>query len=492
MPASRRSLLTLGATGVLAGGAAVVLADATTKTPAAAATTTAATATTATATTASATPDWVNVVELGADPAGGTDAASYFATAIAAVQANGGGVVYVPAGTYLIKSTVECYPRSGTTYAPVYFVGDGAWATVIEFAGSGDCFRVYDNTTYGSRTKWGGGFIGITIDGAKSSGTAAGLHVGDLLQYELDLTVQNFYGTDGIGVHLDNNYYWTEQLYGRIYAQNCTSHVVFDWTSATSSTSSGSFERCDLDIYIDQINPAFDGLVLRNGAYIANGSLKLRGNFGKSTTSVSSAALRLTGYVTANGYTSGSGILNSMLDIGVEGSSGSYTPQSIYFDSSENSISECYGALNFGAAGTTFTASNNDNNVFSFLGQTTGDSTLPGQWATYSSGFPAGITGHVAFKVLPTGHEVMVSWALTIASGTTLKSGSTIVAVNTKFAYGDNKIIPGNNDGGGLTGNVYAPAYLTPAGNFQYAGPSYVGSGNSWWFGQGVYTLALG
>jgi hypothetical protein len=98
----------------------------------------------------------------------------------------------------------------------------------------------------------------------------------------------------------------------------------------------------------------------------------------------------------------------------------------------------------------------------------------------------------VAFKVLPTGHEVMVSWALTIASGTTLKSGSTIVAVNSKFAYGDNKIIGGNNNGGGLTGNVYAPAYLTPAGNFQYAGPSYAGSGNSWWFGQGVYTLALG
>ena len=77
--------------------------------------------------------------------------------------------------------------------------------------------------------------------------------MGDLLQYELDLTVQNFSGTGSIGVHLDNNYYWTEQLFGRIYAQYCTSHVVFDWTSSASTTSSGSFERCDLDIYIDQV-----------------------------------------------------------------------------------------------------------------------------------------------------------------------------------------------------------------------------------------------
>jgi len=493
MPASRRSLLALGATGLLAGGAAAVLTDSTTKVPADAAT--------AAGVTATATPDWVNVAELGADPTGGTDASSYFASAIAAVQKAGGGVVYIPAGTYLISSTVECYPASDATYAPVYFVGDGAWATVIEFNGTGDCFRVYDNTTYLSRTKWGGGFIGLTIDGAKSSGTAAGLHVGDLLQYELDLTVQNFYGTDGIGVHLDNNYYWTEQLYGRIYAQNCTSHVVFDWTSATADTSTGSFERCDLDVYLDQVDAAFDGLVFRNGAFVTNGSLKLRGNFGVAKSAETSAALRQTGSgsttVGTNGQVNYSGLIDSMVDIGVEcappsATAGAYTPQTVIFGASENSISGCYGALNFGAAGDNFTASNNSSNVFSFLGQATGDSTLPGQWATYTSGFPAGITGHVAFRVLPTGHEVMVSWTLTIAAGTTLKIGTTIVGVDTKFAFSDNKVIPGNNAGADLTGNVYAPAYLTPAGDFQYAGPTYEGSGNSWWFGQGVYTLALG
>jgi len=440
------------------------------------------------ATTATATPDWINVASstYGADPTGVNDSTTPFKNAIAAAATAGGGVVYIPAGTYKITGTLTC------TTVPVYFVGDGAWATIIEFSGTGDCFRIYDSSTYGSRKKFAGGIVGITIDGAGAGAGSSGVHVGDLLQYELDLTVQNFYGTGSIGVHLDNNFYWTEQLFGRIYAQNCTSHVVFDWTSSTSSTSSGSFERCDLDIYVDQVNAKFDGVVFQNGAFITNGSLKIRGNFGSSTTAVTSAALRLTGYKSANTYTSYSGIVDSMVDIGVECGSGSYTPQTIVFNAAGNSISGCLGALNFGAAGTTFSASNNANNVFNFLGQTSGDTTLPGKWATYNTGLATGVTGHVSFRFLPTGNEVMVSWAFDIASGTTLKAGETIVTVNTKFAFNDNKVIPGNNSGGGLTGNVYAPAYLTDAAAFQYAGPTYTSSGASYWYGQGIYTLSLG
>lgn len=474
--ATRRSLLAMGAKGLLAGGAAAAISEVTSTTDAAA------------ATANTATPDWINVVAspYGADPTGANDSTTAFTNAIAAAASAGGGVVYIPAGTYTISSTLTC------TTVPVYFVGDGAWATVISFSGTGDCFRIYDGSTYGNRKKFAGGFVGITIDGTKAGAKSAGLHVGDLLQYELDLTVQNFYGTGSIGVHLDNNYYWMEQLFGRIYAQNCTSHVVFDWTSSTSSTSSGSFERCDLDIYLDQINPNFDGVVFQNGAFITNGSLKIRGNFGSGSSPVTSAALRLTGNQSANGYSSYSGIVDGMLDIGVECGSGSYTPQTIVFGASQNSISGCYGALNFGAAGNTFAKSNNAGNVFNFLGQTGGDPTLPGQWATYESGFPTGITGHVSFRILPTGHEVMVSWAFDIATNTTLHEGDAIVTVDPKFAYNDNKVIPGNNSGGGLTGNVYAPAYLTPAAAFKYCGLTYTSSGSSYWYGQGIYTLSLG
>ncbi|GAA5186812.1 hypothetical protein GCM10023322_33860 [Rugosimonospora acidiphila] len=466
----------MGATGLLAGGAAVAVTEATGATPADAATTT--------------TPDWVNVTAHGADPTGANDSADAFNEAVAAVTQAGGGVVYIPAGNYKIESTVTCAP---SVSAPVYFVGDGAWATIISFFGTGDCFRVYDSSTYLARTKFGGGFAGLTIDGANAGAGSTGLHLGDVLQYEVDLTVQSFRKAGSIGVHFDNNYYWAEQLFGRIYAQDCASHVVFDWTSGTSTTSSGSFERCDLDIYIDQWDASFDGVVFRNGAFITNGSLKIRGNFGSSKTAVSSAALRLTGSQSVNGYTSYSGIVDSLVDIGVECGSGSYTPQTIAFGTSKNNaISGCYGALHFGAAGNTFSPSNNNGNIFNFTGQTGGDTTLPGGWSTYSS-FPAGITGHVSFRFLPTGNEVMVSWAIAVASGTTLNSGATLVTAASKFAYGDNKLIPGNNTGGGLpAGNVYAPAYVVPGGIFKYAGPSYKSSGSSYWYGQGIYTLSVG
>jgi hypothetical protein len=481
-PAStRRSLLAMGATGLLAGGAAIAATDVAGQTPAAAATT-------------ATTPDWVNVTSYGADPTGATDSTTAFQNAISSFTASppsnsaGGGVVYIPAGNYKISGTLTC------TTVPVYFVGDGAWASTILFYGSGDCFRIYDDSTYGTRTKFGGGVVGITIDGTNATGAATGLHVGDLLQYEVDLTVQNFSKSGSIGVHFDNNYYWTEQMFGRIYAQKCASHVVFDVSSAAASTATGSFERCDLDIYIDQDGASFDGVVFQNGAFVTNGSLKIRGNFGYGSAAVTSAALRLTGYQTVNGKPAYSGIVDSMVDIGVECASktGTYTPQTIVFGASGNSISGCYGALNFGAAGDTFAASNNSGNVYYFTGQTGGDNTLPGGWATYSSGFPTGITGHVAFRFLPTGHEVMVSWAIAIASGTTLNSNTTIVTANSEFSYGDNKLIPGNNTGGGLSGNVYAPASMSPGGVFKYSGPSYTSSGTSWWYGQGVYTLSLG
>ena len=130
-----------------------MITDVTSKSQAAAAVTPAA---------AAGTPDWINVTSYGADPTGASDSTSAFENAIAAAASAGGGVVYIPAGTYKISSTLTC------TTVPVYFVGDGAWATIISFTGTGDCFRIYDSSTYGTRTKFGGGVVGITIDGTNA------------------------------------------------------------------------------------------------------------------------------------------------------------------------------------------------------------------------------------------------------------------------------------------------------------------------------------
>jgi Pectate lyase superfamily protein len=470
-PSTRRSVLALAAAG-LTGAGAVALAGNGRSAQAVAAVV--------------GTPGWINVVAYGADPAGVEDSASALQNAVKALPASG-GVVYLPAGTYLVSSTVTC------TMVPTYFMGDGAWATVVKFTGTGDCFRIYDSTAYGSRTRHSGGFSGIMIDGLGAGAGSAGLHMGDLLQYELDLAVQDFRGAGSIGVHLDNQFYWTEQLHGRIHAQSCASHVVFD-CSGSAATASGSFERCDLDVYLDQQDAMFDGVVFRNGAFTGNGSLRIRGNFASSASAVSSAVLRLTGSTpSGRQYPSSAGIQNGLLDIGVECGSGQGTPQTIAFGSAANTIGGCYGALNFGIGGyDNFSASNNSGNVRDFRGPITGDSTLPGQWATYASGLPAGWTGHVSARLMPTGHEVMLSWSFVIAAGTRVSNGLVIATLGSRFLYTDNKVLSGNVNGGGLAGSQYAPAFVAPTGEFQYHGPSFTASSTAWWYGQGIYTLSLG
>jgi hypothetical protein len=467
-------MLKKATTGLLAGTGAVALGSVASRP-----------ATAAAATATVATPAWINVVSQGADPTGSADSTAAIQAAINALPATG-GVVYLPAGTYKVSTTVTC------TTVPAYFVGDGVWATTLAFTGTGDCVRIYDPTTYSSRTRYAGGFCGITIDGTHAGAGSTGLHVGDLLQYELDVTVQSFTGTGSIGVHLDNAYYWTEQLHGRIYAQYCTSHVVFD-CSGSLTTSSGSFERCDLDIYIDQEDANYDGVVFRNGAFTGNGSLRIRGNFASTTTTVSSAVLRVTGSTPAGReYPGASGIVDGMLDIGVECGSQAYTPQTIVFGSSANTIWGCYGALNFGIGGdTTFSPSNNAGNVGAFQGPVNGDSKLPGGWHTFSTGLPSGWTGHVSCRFLPTGNEVMLSWAFDIAAKTAVTNGETIVTLPSGYHYTDNKVLPGNISGA-VAGNQYAPAYVTATGAFQYNGAAFNSTSTGWWYGQGIYTLSLG
>jgi hypothetical protein len=200
----------------------------------------------------------------------------------------------------------------------------------------------------------------------------------------------------------------------------------------------------------------------------------------------------LHGIAAGRQFPSSSGIQNGLVDIGVECAPGTFTPHTIAFGSSSNIISGCYGALNFGIGGYNhFSPSNNAGNVGAFQGPVTGDSTLPGQWVTYGTGLPSGWTGHVSLRFLPTGNEVMVSWAFDVAPGTAVHSGMVVATVASGFQYSDNKVLSGNIAGATFTGNQYAPGSVTPAGTFQYNGPAFNSTSTGWWYGQGIYTLSV-
>lgn len=301
----------------------------------------------------------------GADLTGSADSAAAFNAAIPA----GAGFVYVPAGTYKIGSTVgPLTTNQWIVCAPGVF---------FSFTGTGDCFRFVDSSTYTTRTRQGGGIIGRPIIDGTSSGTGStGVHAGDILQLRIDVAVQNFTGAGDIGVHLDNQNYWTEQLQASVWANNCTNLVVLD--SGGAITSTGSYDRADLTVYLSQF-AGQEGVVLQNGAQIVGGRLRIFGNVASSTSALSNAVLTFTG-ATAGGHSPAtfSGLAQCQLDINVESDGGhTFTAMTISYGSTSNVVVNCSGNVSFGP-GNQFTQSNltTVSAQFAFLGPIIGDPVL--------------------------------------------------------------------------------------------------------------------
>jgi hypothetical protein len=309
-----------------------------------------------------------NVMAYGATGNGTTDDTAAFNSALTAAAAVN-GTVFVPPGTYKVSTSLT------ETTVPISIIGAGRWQTIIMWYGTGDVFRIYSSTNYSSRTKFGGMLAGLTIDGTNATGTSNGVHIGDVLQYRIDVAVQNFTTSGSYGVLFDNQYYWCEQMVGQIYASNCVTHVGFTM-SGSSGTNAGSFERCDLSIYLDQENPAYDGVSLENGAYISNGFLRIKGNMAASGTSTTAACLRLTGASpVGSGSASISSIAYCMFDIGIECGSGSFYPFTIVLDLTNGTyVDACVGTMNFGDASTMQPCAQTGN--IGFFGIVTGDVNL--------------------------------------------------------------------------------------------------------------------
>jgi len=210
----------------------------------------------------------------GADASGAADSSAAFQAAVDVLGGNP-GVVRVPAGTYKIASTVTA------SNPGQYFVGDGRWATIINSYVTGDCLRAYTTSNYsgGGGGVAGGGIRGLTVDGTNAGAGSAGIHVGDLYNYEFDCGARHFQGTGSKNFWFDNNYAVNgmEMITGRIWAENGTTNVQFDVNAASGYTPSGSFDRANLKIFLDGKGKG-NLVVLNNGAYIVDGDLGIYGN----------------------------------------------------------------------------------------------------------------------------------------------------------------------------------------------------------------------
>jgi hypothetical protein len=391
----------MGAGGLLAGGAAAVLIDATSTTEADAA-------------TGPATPDWINVTSAyGADPTGVNDSGPAFNSAIAALPASG-GVIYVPAGTYKIATTITANVANTAT---VTIMGDGYQATQLLSYVTGDCVRMYNGTTFVSgdnNMSQGSGVQGLTIDGTNAGNSSNGLHIGDIVALKLDICVQNFSQTSSTGILFDNTVNWTEEADVRAVLINCTQHAVFDVTSDYNSFGYGDF-----DLTVLAGNNQQDGVAILNGASLYHGRLRIRGNFVQAGTATSAAVLRMQGTSNGNGT-----MLNAMhLDVQVEcNGSGGDSPMTIFMGPSPEYafMGACYGVLDFGVGGQSFAGASYDPGQIVFSGLINGDAALAPAGSAVD-----GQSGPTLFW-RSTGAPVMYSQETPRVSGSTVYFGAPV------------------------------------------------------------------
>ena len=372
-----------------------------------------------------------SVVWPSGDASGVKDAAAINA-AVSALPTTGGTVTLVSSAPWYIACGSVTVNRSN-----VYISAPGCYIWAV---GAGDVFRIYDSSTYG-RPLQGGGLIGSPIvDGTNCTGNSCAFHGGDIFAMSVFVQPQNFNaGTTSKGVWLDNNYYWSELCQANIRATNCTAGVVFD-VHVVSGNVTGSYDRSNLEIYIDQVNASYDGVVWQAGSLMVAGKMTIRGNFNSSGTPVTSAVLKVVGQTPGGtALASYSSIGTSLVDVACECNSGTYTPQTMVFTNSFNQISNCYGQLDFGGGGpTNFTPSNNPNSLVTFYGPAAGDVALQTWLLTGATNAWLGGAGQAIASATPASVTAM-SGALTGFTTYVIRAwipyASTATAGVPKFAF---------------------------------------------------------
>lgn len=299
-----------------------------------------------------------------ASPSGSAGTLADMKELLAAIPLSQPGIIKMRPGIWNLEAGEIVIPRSG-----VFFDARGC---LIRAKGSGDVFRMYD-PAYADSIFRGGGIRGFPIiDGSETTGDSSAFHAGDILQLEAFLQAQNFNNSAGSkGVWFDNNYSWTEQAHGRIYAQGNADNVVFDRSANVSGLATGSFDRTILDIFVDNEGVG-NGVSVLNGAIYGNGRLGVYGNFGSG--SVEHSVISIQG---AAGGGNASVIMNSRLNVGVENGGGAGTPPvTVSFDGVNfTQILNCNGLLDFSMS-SAFTSCYTNSGNFVFSGDVLGDPNL--------------------------------------------------------------------------------------------------------------------
>lgn len=216
----------------------------------------------------------------------------------------------------------------------------------------------------------------LIIDGTHAGSRSVGLDIGDGWGYRLDhVFVENFTGSSAVGIAMNNQFYFTEKMEASsVHVRNCSTHVHL-----FRGKGDPSFEYCDLAFYF-AIKPGQDGFVISNGAYMAGGSLMIRGNtYSQKAPAPQGYVIRVGAHTAGRG--DGSNISSCRLDVAIEQNNYhagcKYVPGTIFFSGGNNTMENNYGMLAF--RDTPWKLSNLAKKQLSFRGICYGDSNLTGK-----------------------------------------------------------------------------------------------------------------
>ncbi len=168
-----------------------------------------------------------NVKAYGAKGDGVTDDTVAIQSAINACGTAGGGIVFLPLGTYIISATLTL------SDAAVSLIGASIAASVIS-PNSSLTGSVLSLVPASFTYTHAGTYADFTIDGANAPIGSIGCVYGNLIGGKLDFEITNFSG-GGKGLIIDNTLAWTERTTGRVRVDNATTAYTFTVTQRSDA-----------------------------------------------------------------------------------------------------------------------------------------------------------------------------------------------------------------------------------------------------------------
>jgi hypothetical protein len=215
-----------------------------------------------------------DVRAFGAKGDGSTDDTVAIQAAINAATV-GGGVVFLPAGSYRVTSTLS------VTKETVSLVGAGSHASVLLSETTGDTLLVYASPM---SIEQAGRFVGFMIQGNTNT-SAVGMHLREITGAHLDdVVIADFSGASAVGLWLENTTHWTERtLLTRVHLDY--NKVGLKFSVSGTGADSFAFTRI-LDLRLN-VGAAQIGLLAATNAHVYCPTITLTANVHDAGTVIS-------------------------------------------------------------------------------------------------------------------------------------------------------------------------------------------------------------